>query len=376
MSCADVNKNGEITVFAQKPYIFSLITILKSKTHLTMTSYKNKSLEALLVISTIASATAFRCVAVPRQSLSTASITGKGPISMPFLVEKGRQAPFRSTSSLAALIYGWDGGDDSEEFAYTDSQFDVGMGQCSPVGTAVAESLSYDTDKAGHLARLAVAFSPPERSLTLQDIEKIHIVCVREDHIEIEAIICEDGGCVSLNIPVKFPKACDAQSEWMEGCVMRNLEELDVEAESTLLIMEEEREDEEDLDELCQLNSKVQYPSWWVPPECDNTLVAECDNIKRLLNDEEFQPDIAALAQDVLNESVEEGYVVKSVRVAIVGPAGICFKVRAEYQMSLEFDKKPIHILDVMYPFGGEPMTDAESLRAAVLGAVMEAEGN
>jgi hypothetical protein len=288
-----------------------------------------------------------------------------------------------SSSVLSAIIYGWDGDDDTAENSptyTTDFQSELGMGQCSPVGTAVADRLTYDSDKAGSLARLAVAFSPPGRALTLKDIEQVHVICVREDHIEIEAIVCEDGGCVSLNVPVKFPKACQADSEWLEGCVMRNLEELDEEAEGALLVKEREEfeNDPQDLEELCQLNSNKidDYPSWWVPPECNADMVADCDNIRRLLNEDEFSQDVGALAQDVLNGlQTGEGYAVKKARIAVVGPAGICLKVRAQYQIENKDGVKPIHILDVMYPFGGPPMQDVESLRAAVLGAVVAAEG-
>jgi hypothetical protein len=278
---------------------------------------------------------------------------------------------------MFAIIYGWDG-DDTEEDSptYTNFQSEVGFDQCSPVGTAVADRLTYDPDKVGSLARLAVAFSPPERALTLADIERVEVICVREDHIEIQAMVCEDGGCVSLAVPVKFPKACQADSEWLEGCVMRNLEFLDEQAEAALLIQEESENDPQDLDELCQLNSKIDYPSWWIPPECNANLLVDCNNIRGLLNEDEFSQDVGALAQDVLNGwKGGEVYTVKNARIAAVGPAGICLKVRAQYQLQDEDGDKPIHILDVMYPFGDVPMHDAASLRAAVLGALAAAEG-
>jgi hypothetical protein len=106
-------------------------------------------------------------------------------------------------------------------------------------------------------------------------------------------------------------------------------------------------------------------------------LVAECDNIRRLLNEDEFSQDVKALAQDVLNgwQGGDVLYAVKKARVAIVGPAGICMKVRAQSQLQDEDGGKPIHILDVMYPFGVPPMQDVKSLRAAVLGAIAAAEG-
>ena len=126
-----------------------------------------------------------------------------------------------SPLTLQALIYGWDGGDagqDASSSPYLDIASDLGQ-SCSPVGTAVAEALSYDSQRAGHLARLAVAFSPPERALALDRIERVDVVCVRDDHIEIEAIVCEDGGCVSLSVPVKFPRDCHSSES--SALVMR-----------------------------------------------------------------------------------------------------------------------------------------------------------
>jgi hypothetical protein len=274
------------------------------------------------------------------------------------------------SSSLSAVIYGWDG-EEEEDIVATDIFNDYDVKTCagtaqSPMAAAVAESITNNKGKTGSLARLAVAFSPPERALQLKDIEKVEVICVSETHIEIEAVICEDGGCVSLNVPVSFPNECG--SEWLEGCVMRNLDELDFEAESLIRVMEEEvahRDDaDQDLDDLCIINSKTEFPSWWVPPECDAALVAESDTIRRLLNDDQFQNDVRALAQ----RGAGDGYDVKRAVVAAVGPAGICLKVRAAFQHEAQ---KPIHVLDVLVPFGGEPKHDAESMRAAVLGAVM-----
>jgi hypothetical protein len=279
-----------------------------------------------------------------------------------------------SSTPRHALIYGWDGDESDSDDTGSPLYFDEDVSpdkQCPPIGIALAETLSYDEDKAGHLARLAAAFSPPERSLRLDQIQKVQVICVREETIEIEAIICEDGGCVSISVPVKFPRSCTAtSSDVLEGCVYQNLDELDEEAESSLSIV---REDDASLEDLCLLNGSFEkLPDWWVPPECDVSMAAECEAIKQLLNEDEFQPDSRALAQDALR-GLKEGrdYSIQQVKVAIVGPAGICFKVRAKYLPAVG----TLHTLDLLYPFGGEPMTTADSLRAAVLGAVAAAEG-
>mmetsp|Transcript_23148 Transcript_23148/g.30663 ORF Transcript_23148/g.30663 Transcript_23148/m.30663 type:complete len:374 (-) Transcript_23148:91-1212(-) len=285
-----------------------------------------------------------------------------------------------SPSQLSAIIYGWDGDDDTEgtstsSLDYLDTGSEVGFGACTPTGNDLAETFNDDRDRTGSFARLAVAFSPPERGLSIKDIERVEVVCVREGQIELEAILCESGGCVSLSIPIKFPNDCG--EEWMTtGCVTRNLDALEGTAETTLKVMSQQAAQQlssADLEELCQLNDKVEYPSWWVPPECDAHLADDCEAIKRLMNQEDFVKTIAALARDGLQnagQGYSNYYDVKKARVAAVGPAGMCLRVAVTSVDKVE----GFEILDVMYPFGGEPVKTADALRAVVLGAVAAAE--
>lgn len=276
-----------------------------------------------------------------------------------------------TTTQLNALIYGWEDGPDDESSSSSSSKYsvlDTGSTQCTPTGIALAESLSYDQDRVGSLARLAVAFCPPGKGLELDQIEKIDVICVSHDHIDIQAIICEDGGCVSLAVPVRFPHDCESSGEeWMQGCVIRNLDELDVSAQSTL----QQKTDQGDASDLASL-PVAEYPAWWISPSRDPAMDAECVSMRSILNEQDFQQDIIALAQGSLGRAASEGYIVKAARVAAVGPAGLAFKVRAQYTLDAD---RPMHVLDVMYPFGGEPLNDVDALRAAVLGAVATAEG-
>lgn len=217
----------------------------------------------------------------------------------------------------------------------------------------------------------------PERGIGIQDIERVEVTCVRENQIELEAILCENLGCVSLSVPIKFPNEC-SDGNWVDsGCVVQNLKVLDSQAESFLETTSSGLGLEDltgvDLDELCLLNEKVVLPSWWIPPECDETLAADCDSIRSLLNEDEFHRDIVALAQDGLQHHAvgQNGdYLVQKARVAAVGPAGICLKVAALYR----YGGDNLQYMDVVYPFGGEPVRDVESLRAVVLGAIAAAE--
>jgi hypothetical protein len=286
-----------------------------------------------------------------------------------------------ASSQLSAIIYGWDGEDTEEEDTSASPSYfgfgsEFGSESCPPEGMAVAESLTNDQGRMGSFARLAVAFSPPERGISIQDIERVEVTCVRENRIELEAMLCENTGCVSLSVPIQFPTDC---GEWIDsGCVVQNLDALDTRAESVLVnTMQSNNElnlDNADLDELCLLNENVAYPSWWVPPECDANLIADCDTIKALLNEAEFHREIVALAQDGLGHHVvgQSGdYQVQRAKVAVIGPAGICLKVAALQQSQ---PGRGLQYMDVVYPFGGEPVRDAEGLRAVVLGAIAAAE--
>ncbi|CAB9529195.1 expressed unknown protein [Seminavis robusta] len=311
-----------------------------------MTMYSKKSLQAFVALTALAvSASAFQGVSVPKS---------------------------RSSQSLSALIYGWDGQPEEDNSAVT-SYLDVGSSSsisndyggdpsCTPAGTTVAESLSYDRERAGHLARLAVAFSPPERAITLDRVLNVEVICVRDDSIEIQAAICEDHGCVTLHVPVTFPKACFSDDPHnLEGCVLGNLDQLDVTAGALL-----NKGDECVLDERFEA-----FPSWWIPLECiDPGLAGDCETVRQLINEAEFQLDVNALAQDALRR-IEAGEEIRvlAAKVAILGTAGICFKVQVQHELN-----GSVQVLDVVHPFD-TPTYNVEALRAAVLGAVASAEG-
>ena len=312
---------------------------------------------SLLFISSVSWAAAFQGL---QPSFRRCKSNGLSDVAI-FPTFQGTSA---ETFRLPALVYGWDDASDEEcdpEDYSVIAGLDTGVAQCSPAGVAVAESLSYDQDRVGSLARLAVAFAPPGQALKLDQIEKVDVICVTHDHIDIQAIICEDGGCVSLAVPVRFPSSCDTTGG-LQGCVMQNLDELDNSAQSTL-------QQKSAMGDGRGLEAPVtEFPSWWVSPPY--ALEAECISLRSILNEADFQADVRALAQDSLNKSPEayaHAYHVQNARVAAVGPAGLAFKAQAVVNAS------PV-VLDVMYPFT-EPLQDVEALRAAILGAVATAEG-
>jgi len=265
---------------------------------------------------------------------------------------------------LQALIYGWDDGDDDDAATQspidTTIHYETELAQCSLEGVQVAESISYDPDRLGSLARLAVAFSPAERALKLNQIERVDVMCVSQNHIDIQAIICEDGGCVSLAVPIKFPKACDVDAH-LEGCVIGHLQDFDDTATQVLSTHQQQGEPTGTWD----MHKKINFPSWWEYPSSPE-MVSECKHMCSILNEDEFQPEVLALVQDALRND-KEGQTLVSAKVASIGPSGFCFKAQTRtnaYETSS---------LDIFAPFGGGPTITVESLRAAVLGTVVTA---
>jgi len=349
-------------------------------------------LEYVLAISAVSEVSSFTSTHNHRLSF----IHPQQRLARPTKKTKCIQRPLSSSSSsLSVLIYGWDENDD--ECIVTDTINDYDMGGtstttttsptavCSPVGIALAESLSQNQEKVGTLARLACAFAPSDKALNLQDIEHVHIVCVTETHIEIEAVLCEDHNCVSLFVPIEFPHDCgqNVPDTYLEKCVLDNLQYLDGEAEPVVVKSLEKtnvdsHEDDHpptttllrSVEEL--LHQDMAYPTWWVSADAKPELAAECDTIRRLLRQDEFQNAVNDLARKGLEAlGMADTYKIHQAVVVAVGPAGMCLKAQGS---SLRLDSSETAsdvILDVPLPFGGgRPHFDAESLRAAVLGEV------
>eukprot|EP00542_Grammatophora_oceanica_P011258 CAMPEP_0194032642 /NCGR_PEP_ID=MMETSP0009_2-20130614/5535_1 /TAXON_ID=210454 /ORGANISM="Grammatophora oceanica, Strain CCMP 410" /LENGTH=444 /DNA_ID=CAMNT_0038673149 /DNA_START=45 /DNA_END=1379 /DNA_ORIENTATION=- len=146
------------------------------------------------------------------------------------------------------------------------------------------------------LARLAVAFCPEGQQLGLKNIEHVEVLDVDENHLDIQAVVCNnDEGCVTVKVPVAFPHTC-ADADDVEGCILDNFYELDHVAEERI----EEIQWSEKRSELTQSSwkqltnrDKGDLPSWWIPPFA---LAEECDTLRSLLNEEDFQEELVALA--------------------------------------------------------------------------------
>jgi hypothetical protein len=283
-------------------------------------------------------------------------------------------------SRTRALIYGWDDHDEDDSKPPKPIKFDTSSivtASSSPSSSSVCESASafitenIQTTTTDRLARLAFVFRPKEHvGLKLQDIERVHVVCISSNSIELEVILCESLGCVSLHIPIEFPSSCsrDDDDALFQTCVLQHLETLDNDTTTASTIATEltnptNNQKEDDVAAL---------PSWWISASTTNpAFQAECQTLQDILNESEFQPELRALAQDALNKNAQQQQhstttkvVVHKVECLEVGPAGIAMKA------SLLLDGQNTNAVDVIFPFGGLPHRSPESLRAATLGAI------
>ena len=227
----------------------------------------------------------------------------------------------------------------------------------------IVEHLATDQSRVSSLARLAVAFSPPERRIDLKDIEQIEILLVDGEHIEIVAAVRHEDACARLLVPVQFPTSCGGVSN-MEECVLDNIDTLSEDAGHRI---EEQTVEDQMFDLQYVLKGTTEMPSWWVNP-IDYELIQECDTIKELLNDAEFQNEVKALAMRAINAAGEDTPIVlETVVVTDVGPSGLNFRARTASNVGEKV------ILEVSYKFSSTTIENADALRATVLGAVAEA---
>lgn len=277
------------------------------------------------------------------------------------------QSPYKRRKTIVAeTILSWDDGeslddvdDCADDYTPVDDYFDC--------GTSVAERIS--VEKMASLARLAVAFSPPDRCISLKDIEHVEVLCVDENHIELSAVLCEDDGCVATFVPVSFVKECE--SEQMEECVFENIVDLDLKAQCILREKERMVDDEEEQLEIEQVYNRdvVNFPSWWIPPDAFPGMVKECNSVQRLLNTDDFQAEVTGLAIQGLNILCEGRIEVKRTAVAAIGPSGFYLRAAIKEQENIS-GEDILKIVDIPFPFRGGVVETSKTFRAAVLNAI------
>ncbi len=270
---------------------------------------------------------------------------------------------------LGVAIYSWD--DDVPSFVDDEPT----VAPVPPYRSSVKDCLT--REHVAELARLATAFSPPDRALNLYNIEHVQVMDVDDHHIEIEAVVRQDAGVVvALSVPVDFPHRCLDADEFTD-CVLHQVEELDHLAEDRLQALEwEAAHHEEDERKWMELlgkteNSKLaDLPSWWVYPTLLQDMAEECESVRRLLNEQGFQEELRALAATTLliEHPFGRDLLVEQAAVAAVGPAGIYMRARAKLLRTHEESDETL-LLDVPMRFDEEANSVA-ALREILLSAI------
>ena len=133
---------------------------------------------------------------------------------------------------LFALIYDWN--DDSDTTYSHDTQIFETQPIHDSKGQDIATKLTESREKIASFSRLAVAFAPHGHAPKLSNIERVEIMTVDENHVAISAMVCDDIECVTILVPIPFPKQCCASCHDLEDCVLNNIDDLDVQAQEIL----------------------------------------------------------------------------------------------------------------------------------------------
>ena len=271
-----------------------------------------------------------------------------------------------TTVVCRAIIYGLDDDDNSDK-PYKEEEVSIDLFGEKRTDPEVIESINQNQ---GALARMAVAFSPPEHSFTLKDIEHVGVINIGESHLNIEAILCEDQGCVNVAVPVRFVNPC-VENEALNDCIAENLYALDAQASNIIKNNEWQEENHEQvqaserqMQALKDTNEPVELPSWWVAPDSSD-LIAECSFLRDVLNERDFSSEVEKLASQTISSLLGENINVNQAAVAAVGPAGLVIRGSYVENSRSEIIEIPVHFDQVM--------TEKGALREAVLSKVSPA---
>ncbi|EEC48179.1 predicted protein [Phaeodactylum tricornutum CCAP 1055/1] len=313
----------------------------------------------------------------------------------PLTISNGRVGWVASTTRRSATIYSPDGvahAWDEDDFFYDETGTLNASPPNSPHNVYQESGFGPDLEELDphkslksliskeampELARLAVAFAPPDQALELDEIEHVEVLSVDKDHIQIEVVLCERDGCVTLAIPVSFPSPCGIEDKFSE-CVIDNIDLLNTVAHEDLAKLDSLKNRHEDVAhdtrtmQILKSTSDLELPSWWEAPGLDRVLADECDNVRNLLNELEFQDDVKCLTEQALaNVGGCNEWAVDKAACAMVGPAGLMLRATI---VEIDADGNEPRREQVAFPVGfGRSAPTIEALRAAVLGMVAAA---
>merc|ERR1712038_79955 len=266
-----------------------------------------------------------------------------------------------SFSSLDAIIYDWNDEPSSNNKQTTFPSFDDIHSHYSYNDNDTITMKDHLKNDIAQLARLATVFAPQDQSLTLEKIHHIDILSVDGKSIEMSVVVCEEAECVTLFVPISFRHGnCDCPSESLDECILKNINQLDTEAQE-ILRTKHEVTNTQDISSLSSDTNMI-YPSWWVfPSGIDRDMCDECMTIRQLLNSNDFQGALNSLVRKGL-ESMNEVGEIQGAAVVAVGPAGMLLRA----QVARGNDST---VIDIPYSFG-QVARDSISLRSITLQAI------
>ena len=248
--------------------------------------------------------------------------------------------------------------------------------------SSIASFLS--NEQKDRLARLAVAFSPPGRDLSLKDIAAVEVIQLDDHHMDIASLVCEEDECVSVSVPVDFPTDC-GQSDAMEECLLSNISELDELAvdrmgqreqaaaansvfdEGRSLLLQEENSPS--IAGYTKSRAATQtLPEWWVP---SMDLSESCQNLQELLNQQDFQQEVRSLAKYSLGQTGNSDANVLHSMVTGVCPAGLTLRAMIQPGSGADIhnDNSEQQTVDLELPFGFQA-TNFDTIRDTILAVV------
>ena len=237
-----------------------------------------------------------------------------------------------------------------------------------PLTESISTHLS--TEQKATLARLATAFAPPGQKISLQDIEHVEVIGMDGQHINIAAVVCENDSCVSVAVPVGFPQECGLSN--FAECTWNNIAQLD--SQATELIQQIEYQTARDADYAKNRQTLVSQeytamPVWWVAPQ---DLFEPCENMRVLLNQEDFREEVRSLAAMVLAH-LPDGHeqVVEQALVTAVCPAGMCLRANVK-PIAVSDQEFGGTVVELELPFGFQS-TNFDQLRDTILSAISQA---
>lgn len=202
--------------------------------------------------------------------------------------------------------------------------------------------------------------------------------------------MCEEDGCVTLAVPVQFPHPCKQQQQQYtygnladddvddddEQCVLDNLQQLDQQAQSALGEWEWKRDHPEEQQAQERVHFELRqapiesFPEWWTAKQYMHPeLLQECDSIGKILNEDDFGPELCYVAKQHLTQQQSyQGVLVQDAALVAVCASGMMLRARVSL-----FGHAP-SVREVPVRFASGPLKTVDDLRSAVLATVGAAQ--